>query len=96
MGFEPTIFGVTGQYVNRYTTGPEREPGRGGGRRRSGRFPIDLLYDFRFSVSSSTGPVTRVVGACSDRDNRCQQVFGEDHAFNLNLASQLQFSVNHC
>ena len=22
MGFEPTIFGVTGQYVNRYTTGP--------------------------------------------------------------------------
>ncbi len=24
MGFEPTIFGVTGQYVNRYTTGPRR------------------------------------------------------------------------
>ena len=23
MGFEPTIFGVTGQYVNRYTTGPQ-------------------------------------------------------------------------
>ena len=22
MGFEPTISGVTGQYVNRYTTGP--------------------------------------------------------------------------
>ena len=23
MGFEPTISGVTGQYVNRYTTGPD-------------------------------------------------------------------------
>ena len=22
IGFEPTIFGLTGQYVNRYTTGP--------------------------------------------------------------------------
>ena len=24
MGFEPTIFGVTGRYVNRYTTGPKK------------------------------------------------------------------------
>ena len=24
MGFEPTIFGVTGRYVNRYTTGPQK------------------------------------------------------------------------
>ena len=23
IGFEPTISGLTGQYVNRYTTGPE-------------------------------------------------------------------------
>ncbi len=26
MGFEPTIFGVTGRYVNRYTTGPHKAP----------------------------------------------------------------------
>ena len=25
MGFEPTISGVTGQYVSRYTTGPRKD-----------------------------------------------------------------------
>jgi hypothetical protein len=25
MGFEPTISGVTGRHVNRYTTAPQRE-----------------------------------------------------------------------
>ena len=29
IGFEPTIFGLTGQYVNRYTTGPRPMPSDG-------------------------------------------------------------------
>ncbi|SVB82364.1 uncharacterized protein METZ01_LOCUS235218 [marine metagenome] len=40
MGFEPTIFGVTGRYVNRYTTGPHKAPDH--------RSPAIRVYVFQF------------------------------------------------